>query len=54
VFKITRNTLRGFTLSEVLLMAAMNQLEAKRRLLEMGEASRLDGITVRKRLSFSD
>jgi hypothetical protein len=31
MFKITRNTLRGFTLSEVLLMAAMNQLEAKRK-----------------------
>jgi len=30
MFKITQNTLRGFTLAEVLLMAAMNQLEAKR------------------------
>jgi hypothetical protein len=29
MFKITQNTLRGFTLAEVLLMAAMNQLEAK-------------------------
>jgi len=29
MFKITQNTLRGFTLADVLLMAAMNQLEAK-------------------------
>jgi len=29
MFKIKQNTLRGFTLAEVLLMAAMNQLEAK-------------------------
>ena len=33
MFKITENTLRGFTLAEVLLMAAMNQLEAKRKAL---------------------
>jgi hypothetical protein len=31
MFKITQNTLRGFTLAEILLMAAMNQLEAKRK-----------------------
>ncbi len=31
MFKITQNTLRDFTLAEVLLMAAMNQLEAERR-----------------------
>jgi len=31
MFKITQNTLRGFTLAEVLLMAAMNQLEVKRK-----------------------
>jgi len=31
MFKITENTLRGFTLAEVLLMAAMNQLEARRK-----------------------
>jgi len=30
MFKITQNTLRQFSLAEVLLMAAMNQLEAKR------------------------
>ena len=30
MFKITQSTLRDFTLTEVLLMAAMNQLEAKR------------------------
>jgi hypothetical protein len=31
MFKITQNTLRNFTLAEVLLMVAMNQLEAKRK-----------------------
>ena len=31
MFKITENTFRDFTLAEVLLMAAMNQLEAKRK-----------------------
>ena len=31
MFKITQNTFRDFTLAEVLLMVAINQLEAKRR-----------------------
>ena len=31
MFKITQNASRDFTLAEVLLMAAMNQLEAKRK-----------------------
>jgi len=31
MFKITQNTLRYFTLAEVLLMAAMNQVEAKQK-----------------------
>jgi hypothetical protein len=31
MFKITQNTLRNSTLAQVLLMAAMNQLEAKRK-----------------------
>jgi hypothetical protein len=31
MFKITQNTFRDFTLAEVLLMVAMNQLEAKRK-----------------------
>ena len=31
MFKITQNTLHDFTLAEVLLMVAMNQLEAKRK-----------------------
>ncbi len=31
MFKITQNTLRDFTLAEVLLMAAINQLEANRK-----------------------
>jgi len=33
MFKITQKTLRDFTFAEVLLMAAMNQLEAKRKAL---------------------
>jgi hypothetical protein len=37
MFKITQNTLRGFTLAEVLLMAAMNQLEAKNKAFENEE-----------------
>ncbi len=42
MFKITQNTLRGFTLAEVLLMAAMNQLEAKRKAFgnERGQLNR--------------
>jgi len=31
MFKITQNTTRQFTLEEILLMAAMNEVEAKRR-----------------------
>ena len=38
MFKITQNTLRGFTLAEVLLMAAMNQLEAKNKAFKNEES----------------
>ena len=38
MFKITQNTLRDFTLAEVLVMAAMNQLEAKRKVGENKES----------------
>lgn len=31
MFKITQNTVNGFTLAEILLMAAMNDVEAKRK-----------------------
>lgn len=31
MFKITQNTIHRFTLAEILLMAAMNEIEAKRR-----------------------
>lgn len=31
MFKITANTIKGFTLAEILLMAAMNEIEAKRK-----------------------
>jgi hypothetical protein len=41
MFKITQNTLRSFTFAEVLLMAAMNQLEAKRTAFG-NEASQLN------------
>jgi hypothetical protein len=41
MFKITQNTVSGFTLAEVLLMAAMNQLEAKRKAFANDE-SQLD------------
>jgi hypothetical protein len=31
MFKITQNTINGFTLAEILLMAAMNEIETKRK-----------------------
>ena len=31
MFKITQNTIKAFTLAEILLMAAMNEIEAKRK-----------------------
>lgn len=31
MFKITQNTIMSFTLAEILLMAAINELEAKRK-----------------------
>jgi hypothetical protein len=31
MFKITQNTIKGFTLAEILLMAAINEIEAKRK-----------------------
>jgi hypothetical protein len=45
MFKITRNTVHHFTLAELLLMAAMNQLEAERK---VGSAarSRCEGINL--------
>lgn len=39
MFKITDNTLRYFTLAEILLMAAANQREAGRKLVERGPCS---------------
>jgi len=32
MFKITRNTVRRFSLAEILLMLAMNQIEAKQEI----------------------
>lgn len=31
MFKITQNTIRRFSLTEILLMAAMNEVEAKQK-----------------------
>ena len=31
MFKITQNTIHGFSLAEILLMAAMNEIEATRK-----------------------
>ncbi len=31
MFKITQNTIKSFTLAEILIMAAMNEIEAKRK-----------------------
>jgi hypothetical protein len=41
MFKITQNTLRGFTLAEVLLMVAMNQLEAESKAFETAAVYKL-------------
>ena len=51
MFKITENALRNFTLAEVLLMAAMNQLEAKRTAFGNEGSQHHRCRTVRKRLS---
>jgi hypothetical protein len=48
MFKITQNTLRGFTLAQVLLMAAMNQLEATQKAFE-NEGSQLNRCPYRDR-----
>ena len=45
MFKITQNTIHRFTLAEILLMAAMNEIEAKSRVPATG--------TIPKRLSRS-
>ena len=36
MFKITRNTIHRFSLAELLLMMAMNEIEAKRRRPQLG------------------
>ena len=50
MFKITQNTFRDFTLAEVLLMVAINQLEAKRKAARMREACLTTATFARKRL----
>ena len=42
MFKITQNTIRQFTLAEILLMAAMNEINAKQRTLERSGQARRD------------
>ncbi len=39
MFKITHNTTKTFTLAEILLMAAMNEIETKRRASSTGNNS---------------
>ncbi len=36
MFKITQNTIHRFSLAEILLMAAMNEMEAKRKASDTG------------------
>lgn len=42
MFKITRDTINGFTLAEILLMAAMNEIEATRNTSAKGSNPRQD------------
>jgi len=42
VFKITQNTIHCFSLAEILLMAAMNEIEAKQKSLAAVEQSRVN------------
>ena len=42
MFKITQHTTKVFTLAEILLMAAMNETDAKRRASSTGEQFRKD------------
>jgi hypothetical protein len=39
MFKITKNTIRHFSLAEILLMAAMNEIESKRKAKATASAS---------------
>ncbi len=42
MFKITQNTVHDFTLAEILLMAAMNEIEVRRKPFGRAEQSRRD------------
>jgi len=46
MFKITQNTIRQFTLAEILLMAAMNEVDAKQRTFERTGQARRDQLGV--------
>ena len=46
MFKITQNTLDYFTFAEVLLMAAVNQVEAKQKVDSVAEQVRRDQLGV--------
>jgi len=46
MFKITQNTINGFTLAEILLMAAMNEIEAGRKTSAKGSNPRKDQLGV--------
>jgi hypothetical protein len=45
MFKITHNTVFRFSLAEILLMAAMNQLEASGRCAEMSDTCPADSLS---------
>ena len=46
MFKITQNTTRQFTLAEILLMAAMNEMDAKRKTSGRAEQARREQLGV--------
>lgn len=46
MFKITQNTINDFTLAEILLMAAMNEIEAGRKTSAKGSNPRKDQLGV--------
>lgn len=46
MFKITQNTILQFTLAEILLMAVMNEIDAKQRTFERSGHGRRDQLGV--------
>ncbi|HWY21670.1 MAG TPA: hypothetical protein VNX26_10655 [Candidatus Acidoferrum sp.] len=50
MFKITNNTARQFSLAEILLMAAINQIEAKQKVDDSSASSSRDSIDTGTRI----